>query len=76
MASQVEVPPLTGLIYDLCPTLRVNDQSFNHRLTNNIVSFEHLGPDCYFSYDRQAQFEVSFSVICQVLYKFIACSSC
>ena len=24
---------------------RFNDQSFNHRLTNDIVSFEQLGPD-------------------------------
>ena len=23
-----------------------NDQSFNDMLTNNIVSFEQLGPDC------------------------------
>ena len=27
-----------------------NDQSFNNTLTNNIVSFEQLGPDIYFSY--------------------------
>ena len=27
-----------------------NDQSFNDTLTNNIVSFEQLGPDKYFSY--------------------------
>ena len=25
----------------------LNDQSFNGTLTNDIVSFEHLGPDCY-----------------------------
>ena len=24
-----------------------NDQSFNDTLTNDIVSFEHLGPGCY-----------------------------
>ena len=27
-----------------------NDQSFNDMLTNDIVSFEQLGPDKYFSY--------------------------
>ena len=29
-----------------------NDQSFNGMLTNNILSFEQLGPDKQFSYFR------------------------
>ena len=33
----------------------INDQSFNNLLTNNIVSFEQLGPDRYFSCFSQKQ---------------------
>ena len=31
-----------------------NDQSFNNRLTDNIISFEQLGPDCvYMDYNKK-----------------------
>ena len=42
------------LTFFFCKNISVyailNDQSFNDTLTNDIVSFEQLGPDKYFSY--------------------------
>ena len=42
----------------------LNDKSFNHMLSNDIISFEQLGPDKHFSYFSKKVYRVGSHLKC------------
>ena len=51
---------------------KFNDQSFNDTLTNDIVSFEQLGPDDIFLFSPENRFDIS----CKLSPKETICMKC